>query len=168
MVIRQAHLSSRGIIATLLLAPLGISALLRNVAVPIAVDAFGEALVSHLPLFALAAGFAILFSQYAFVGKTLFDGFFPRPLGTTAPDPRSSIIKKLCAKHGLTEREATIAHYITQGYSLDKTATLLTISPNTVRTHYRSIYLNFDIHSRQELIDLVDAEPPFAEEEHPQ
>ena len=63
---------------------------------------------------------------------------------------------RLAATYGLTAREVESAAYVARGYSLEKTAELLGISINTVRTHMRSVYGKLEVHSRQELIDLVD------------
>lgn len=86
------------------------------------------------------------------------DGSTPQEsLGSAgAPTRNTDALAKLAQTYGLTAREAQTASYVSKGYSLDKTAELLGISINTVRTHMRSVYGKLEIHSRQELIDLLD------------
>jgi DNA-binding NarL/FixJ family response regulator len=58
----------------------------------------------------------------------------------------------------LTPREAEIFGYLLQGRSLPYISEKLFISNGTVRTHVRNIYKKLKVHSRQELIDLIDFE----------
>lgn len=61
----------------------------------------------------------------------------------------------LAEKFGLTEREAEILELVAVGRSAQYIADELTISYNTVRTHIKHVYEKLNIHSKQELIDLV-------------
>lgn len=56
---------------------------------------------------------------------------------------------------GLSNREAEVAALIAQGRSKNYIAETLFVSQNTVRTHAKNAYVKLDIHSNQELIDLV-------------
>ena len=56
---------------------------------------------------------------------------------------------------GLSNREAEVAALIAQGRSKNYIAETLFVSQNTVRTHAKNAYAKLDIHSNQELIDLV-------------
>ncbi len=80
----------------------------------------------------------------------------PSPEPSPARDTQA--LEQLARTYGLTAREVQTASYVSKGYSLEKTAELLGISINTVRTHMRSIYGKLAIHSRQELIDLLDGQ----------
>ena len=82
----------------------------------------------------------------------------PAPGGASvpAPDPLSAPMARLAEMYGLTAREVESATCVARGYSLEKTASVLGISINTVRTHMRSVYGKLEVHSRQELIDLVE------------
>ena len=57
--------------------------------------------------------------------------------------------------YGLSNREAEVAALIAQGRSKNYIAETLFVSQNTVRTHAKNAYAKLDIHSNQELIDLV-------------
>ena len=64
---------------------------------------------------------------------------------------------ELASRYGLTPREAEVVRCASQGHSLEKTAELLSVSVNTVRTHNRSAYAKMGVHSRQEIIELAAA-----------
>jgi len=54
----------------------------------------------------------------------------------------------------LTARELQVSDLITQGLSYTEIGEELTLSPHTVKTHYRSIYRKLGIHSKRELFAL--------------
>lgn len=58
---------------------------------------------------------------------------------------------------GLSAREAEVFSYLAQGRSQPYIQDMLTLSKNTVATHARHIYQKLGVHSKQELIDLVEA-----------
>ena len=58
-------------------------------------------------------------------------------------------------QYGLSSRETEVMELIARGRSMVAIAEDLFISENTVRTHCKHIYGKLDIHSRQELSDLV-------------
>ena len=55
----------------------------------------------------------------------------------------------------LSERETEVALLIAQGRSKAYIADALCLSENTVRTHAKNVYAKLDVHSKQELIDLL-------------
>lgn len=65
---------------------------------------------------------------------------------------RCSVIAKQC---GLSSRELEIMILYAQGSSAKSIAEQLFISPDTVRTHIKSIYDKVGVHKKQELIDAV-------------
>lgn len=85
-----------------------------------------------------------------------------RPLpGALAPDAsRPNAIDRACAglaaEHGLSSREAQICGYLARGRSQTYIRDALFLSKNTVATHVRHLYTKLDVHSKQELIDLVE------------
>ena len=58
-------------------------------------------------------------------------------------------------RYYLSAREAEIALLLAQGRSRPYIAQALYLSENTVRTHAKNIYTKLDVHTKQELIDLL-------------
>lgn len=56
----------------------------------------------------------------------------------------------------LTQRELDIARLLAQGRSKSVIGEKLGLSESTVRTHGRHLYAKLDVHSRQQLIDLLE------------
>ena len=63
--------------------------------------------------------------------------------------------ERLGAECGLTVREVEVLQMLVKGRSKSYIAETLFISENTMRTHSKRIYAKLDIHTRQELLDLV-------------
>lgn len=72
-----------------------------------------------------------------------------------APSEMLACCRKLSTENGLTPREAEILALIAQGRSAKYIAEELMISYNTTRTHIKHVYEKLNIHTKQELIDLV-------------
>lgn len=56
----------------------------------------------------------------------------------------------------LSAREKEVLALIYRGFTFNKIAEVLFISPNTVTTHAKSIYKKLHVHSKQELIDHIN------------
>lgn len=69
---------------------------------------------------------------------------------------KPTAIQSLATSHGLTDREGDILELILRGRDAQNIASSLFISVNTVRSHSKSIYRKLGIHSKQELLDLVE------------
>ncbi len=93
----------------------------------------------------------------------------PALAGTADPDPdaggqeepdrdRPSAISLLARRYRLSERETEVAALFIKGRSVKRTSEELFLSTGTVNTYLRRIYQKMDIHTRQELLDLFDAE----------
>ena len=63
----------------------------------------------------------------------------------------------LAEKWGLTKRESEIVELLVKGRDRQTIAEKLFISEGTVKVHTRNIYQKMGIHSKQDLIDLVEA-----------
>lgn len=61
----------------------------------------------------------------------------------------------------LSDREAEVMEHIARGDTVARISEKLGVSENTVRTHAKRIYAKLDIHSKQELGDLVQAFEPL-------
>jgi len=65
----------------------------------------------------------------------------------------------LAKEKGLTKRETEVMTYLAEGRDLAYICSECYLSRNTVKSYTKSIYLKVDVHSKQELIDLVDSTP---------
>lgn len=72
------------------------------------------------------------------------------------PDAIDQVCATLAVQHGLSSREAQICGYLARGRSQTYIRDALFLSKNTVATHVRHLYTKLDVHSKQELIDLVE------------
>lgn len=68
----------------------------------------------------------------------------------------TSALDQLAEKHGLSAREAEVFRYLAMGRGSDYIADRLNVSWNTARSHTHNIYVKLGVHSRQDLIDVVD------------
>ncbi len=68
---------------------------------------------------------------------------------------RPNAVDAIAARYFLTEREEGVLELLLAGRSAPYIADQLCVSQNTVKTHVRHIYAKLDIHTRQELLDLV-------------
>lgn len=64
--------------------------------------------------------------------------------------------ERLAAFYKLSARETEVFELLAQGHTRAAIAKKLFVSENTVREHVKNIYKKLSIHSRQQLIDLVD------------
>ncbi len=64
----------------------------------------------------------------------------------------------------LSERQSEVLVLIAQGRSVDHVARQLFISTSTAQTHVRNIYRKTGVHSRQELLDEIEATKLYGEE----
>jgi DNA-binding CsgD family transcriptional regulator len=57
---------------------------------------------------------------------------------------------------GLSKREREILLFMARGYSPAYIAKKLFLSDSTVRTHIKSVYRKLGVHSREELLQMVE------------
>lgn len=86
-------------------------------------------------------------------------------LGPTIPaNDRFPDLERNCQQvgkeHGLTPREIEVMELICKGRSKAYIAETLFVAENTVRSHSKHLYAKLNVHSKQELIDLVRPEAP--------
>ena len=65
-------------------------------------------------------------------------------------------VDALSQNHGLTLREKEVFSYLAEGRSIPWIAPHLGIAEGTVRVHARHVYEKLGVHSKQELIDMVN------------
>ena len=68
-----------------------------------------------------------------------------------APDPYPALARRF----GLSERELEVLRLLGEGRTAKYISETLVVSFNTARSHVRHVYDKLDVHSRQELIDLI-------------
>ena len=86
-----------------------------------------------------------------------------RPIGNDGfviTDRLSKQCLVLKRDYGLSARETEVCELIARGRSVAAIAEELFVSENTVRTHSKHIYTKLDIHSRQELGELLSTIDP--------
>ena len=165
------------LVGLFLFVPEAISALVRYIVVPLALHRSGIEMSAFIPYAGIGIIFVLIVAILAFLanlllgqmgagGTTTESATIGKPNGPEGAAPRVAeapavmsdvaALNQIARDYGLTARETQAASYISKGYSLEKTAELLGVSINTVRTHTRSVYTKLGIHARQELIDVLD------------
>lgn len=76
----------------------------------------------------------------------------PSAFEPTKADP----FEILAQDYSLTPREVEVARLLAAGRSKGAIADKLYLSENTVRTHSRNLYSKLSVHSRQELLDILE------------
>lgn len=69
---------------------------------------------------------------------------------------QESLCREATAAFDITQRELDVVVYTYRGYSAKKIAETLVVSESTVKAHLSHVYRKLGIHSKQELIALVD------------
>ena len=121
-----------------------------------------DSLPSTRPLFAdfRGEGAAPLWRE-----RLVADAAAPAPAPEEGSAPRDLLAERiglLQARYLLTDREAEVVSHLAQGRSKTAIGEKLYISENTVRTYVKNIYAKLDVHSKQELLDLLDEQPAQA------
>lgn len=71
-----------------------------------------------------------------------------------------AVLRSLQERAGLSDRELEVALLALKNYSAKKMAQTLFVSENTVYSHLKHIYQKTEVHSKQEFIDLIEAQLP--------
>ena len=80
----------------------------------------------------------------------------PAPAAPSRDDLFAQRCRELAEKDGLTAREREVMELLAHGRDSRHIQEALTLSYNTVKTHVKRIYRKLDVHSQQELIDLIE------------
>ncbi|MGI6031982.1 MAG: response regulator transcription factor [Coriobacteriales bacterium] len=72
-------------------------------------------------------------------------------------DHRRRSCRRVADTYSLTKREIDVLYELSEGRSVSYMADRFVLSPNTVKMHIRHIYQKLDVHSKQEVIDIVNA-----------
>lgn len=73
-----------------------------------------------------------------------------------ASDAFSSACHMLSKSAHLTKRESDILVLLAKGHTIKSVASKFTVSPSTIKTQTHSVYTKLGVHTRQDLIDLVE------------
>lgn len=73
-------------------------------------------------------------------------------------DDLGGVVQFMATERGITQRETEVMALLMAGKSRREICDELTVSPDTVKTHVRSVYRKMGVHSQQELIDRVVVE----------
>ena len=79
-----------------------------------------------------------------------------REAEAAATPTRESVCRSVGESHGLTGREIEIMTFICKGFSKGFIAKELGLSENTVRWHSKNLYEKLGVHSKQELLKMVE------------
>lgn len=120
----------------------------------------GDGLFSPLGFTVLAlllvTSVVVVFNTFA-AEDALFDA--PARSGTAAVTVAELVdrqVEDLAAAYDLTPRELQVVRLVALGYSRGAIAERLSISENTVKGHVRNAYAHLGIHSKQELLGMLD------------
>ena len=78
-------------------------------------------------------------------------------LGMSAPADDEKALRAVSETFGLTAREEEILALMCRGRNVPAIADTLLLSTHTVRGYVKNLYQKCDVHSRQELLNLVDS-----------
>lgn len=67
--------------------------------------------------------------------------------------------RNLAEQAQLTPRESDILACLAQGRSTQYMAEKFTLSENTVKSHVRNVYQKLGVHSKQDVIDIINEDP---------
>ena len=81
----------------------------------------------------------------------------PMPREAVIPSEPLNPLESLGVRFQLSQREREVLQLLAEGRSAKYVSEQLVISFNTARSHIRHIYEKLDVHSKQELIDLIRA-----------
>ena len=101
----------------------------------------------------MLAGVVILLSYIFFFTERDFDELSQL---VTESDSIERAQGEIVERYGLSNRESEILSFALRGRTSERIAQELVISKSTVDTHLRRIYAKCGVHSRQELLDLID------------
>ena len=78
------------------------------------------------------------------------------PAPAAGEDAEQALYAAIAEDYSLTRREAEVLPFLARGRSAKVIAEALFVSESTVRTHIRRILEKTDLHSKQQVIDLIE------------
>ena len=83
-------------------------------------------------------------------------GAIPMPAARTTDETFATRCATIASEFSLTPREAEVFAMLARGRDRAYIEEELVVSRNTVKAHVKHIYAKLDIHSHQDLLDLVE------------
>ncbi|NTW29602.1 MAG: helix-turn-helix transcriptional regulator [Coriobacteriia bacterium] len=126
-------------------------------------------LPSHTPVLAMILSFALLVvALFMLSSRNLLTGWGMVHPGASdlASDSLAEVRQQLAEYYDLTNREGEILACIARGRNSAHIAEELGISYATVKTHLRNIYDKTGVHSKQELMSIIEHETLVLQGEH--
>lgn len=142
------------LLGSFFLIPEVIAWLLSYFAVPSFVSVTQATFDENAGLFSIIGSLLIVIASLIFLRNKAFDAD-GKPGYEFEDDVRKRTVQQLGKDYGLTDRETEIMLFVSQGNSAKKIADMAYLSTGTVQTHIKKIYQKLEIHTKQELIDLV-------------
>lgn len=117
---------------------------------------FSSMFIAVAVVYVIAMASSFLFKDNRFADKINDETSIPV---TELPDVDrlDSRCEKAAECYQLTPRERDILPLLCKGHTIKAISERLIVSENTIKSHIKNIYLKLDIHSRQELIEIVEA-----------
>lgn len=97
----------------------------------------------------------LVLNDTAFAQRRIFADLDAAPPAPMAFESLDVGCERLGQEHSLTAREIEVLQMLVKGRSKSYIAETLFISENTVRSHSKHIYQKLDVHSKQEVLDLL-------------
>jgi len=124
-------------------------------------DIYGAPLIQLLPVvLGLAAAAAFLF---VFTDRDCVEVLASMPVSNEQQVNTPTLedkLGRLAKSHGVSDREFEVALLVAKGRSSSRIAEMLGVSLATVNSHVHHVYQKLGVHSRQELMDVIEAVEP--------
>lgn len=120
------------------------------------IEAYDISIHAAGALTVLAVVIAVLLAWYTQKGKAQLDESEKIPFYEAETNGDTAYLSLFGQRHGLSERETEIVKLYIQGRTVSNISKKCFISESTVKTHLKRVYAKLDVHSKQQLLDLLD------------
>lgn len=120
----------------------------------IAIDANSTFIIALLA-YALTLTAILVLDDRSFIESRLFTDLDIPTVAVSMYDSIDEGCARLGRQYNLTDREVEIVKLLCKGRSKNYIAETLFISENTVRSHSRHIYQKLNVHSKQDIMDML-------------
>lgn len=108
--------------------------------------------------FVIISGSLLLVRERDFSSARVFAELCSPSRPLSALDAMESQCSRVAKQYGLSNREADVLRYLSAGRTRAYIAETLFISESTVASHSKRIYQKLGVHSKRELMDLVESD----------